>query len=159
MTQNVVRPDEERGGGEIKNKVRKTGQRAGDTEPANNNKIKSNSVYAPTLHPCISETPNANLSFPPQSDFLVVTIFQKRWKPGSNDYQHTMIKPLLRCEKQNGGRCIQQVRARCWRGDRKGIFFIHTHTSAVKFWWGCTTRIFGAPRSDEDAGSGKKEEY
>jgi len=46
--------------------------------------------YAPTLHPCISETPNANLSFSPDSDFLVVTASKGN---RSSDYQHTRSTP------------------------------------------------------------------
>ena len=83
MTQTMVRPRRahERGmrleGGGRLIKVRKL--RVASIE-------RINGLNAPTLHPCISETPNANRSFPPDSDFLVVTVSESRL----GDYQHTI---------------------------------------------------------------------
>ena len=70
--------------------------------------------YAPTLHPCISETPNANLSFSPDSVFLVVTDEEKSGKKLS---VHTINA------NSDGIDGNTMIRA---RGTRKAQCLIHT---------------------------------
>ena len=75
---------------------------------------------APTLHPCISETPNANLSFPPDSVFLVVTGKEKSDKQLS---AHTINSNSGGIDGKH-----DETSGWCWRGAKTHPyeFFVHS---------------------------------